>query len=154
VSKSATPTPLRPICTGYSHITAGSAEYAEQIIEPLIKKCEYLVNSQKAFKKRFLTEKLKFNENLHEIVCLDIISMYPSVNITRTISYFLKVVFKNPKSFFKPEKDKKGYTLPIPTREEFKQFFLGILKDFNIFDSQIGTFKQLKGLQMGNTLAP
>ena len=115
----------------------------------LSKKCEYLVNSQKAFKKRFLTEKLKSNENLHEII-----SMYPSVNITRTISYFLKVVFKNPKSFFKPEKDKKGYTLPIPTREEFKQFFLGILKDFNIFDSQIGTFKQLRGLQMGNTLAP
>ena len=79
--------------------------------------------------------------------------MYPSVNITRTISYILKVVFKNSKSFFKPEKNKKGYTLPIPTREEFKLFLLAILKDFNIFDSQIGTFKQLKDLQMGNTLA-
>ena len=53
----------------------------------------------------------------------------------------------------KPEKDKKDYTLPIPTREEFKLFLLAILKDFNIFDSQIGTFKQLKDLQMGNTLA-
>ena len=80
--------------------------------------------------------------------------MYPNVNITRTVRYIFKFIFKNPKSFFKPEKDKKGYTLPIPTREEFKQFLLAILKFFNIFDSQIGKFKQLKGLKMGNTLAP
>ena len=146
--------PLRLISTGYSHIVFGAETYIKTIIEPLQKKCEFLVDSQKSFKKRFLTERLKFKPDVHEIVSFDIVSMYPNVNITRVVSYILKVVFKNPKTYFTPEKDSKGYTLPIPTRDEFKLFLLATLKDFNYLDTQIGTFKQHKGLQMGNTLGP
>ena len=144
---------MRPISTGYSSISAGSEEYIKEIVEPLLKKCTFLVNSQNSFKKRFLVEKQKFDENLHQLVCFDIKQMYPSVNITRVVSYILKVIFKNPKSYFTPEKDAKGYTLPIPTREEFKLLLLAVLKDFNYFDSQVGIFKQLKGIQMGSKLA-
>ena len=122
---------MRPISTGYSSISSGSEEYIKEILEPLLKKCSFLVNSQKSFKKRFLAEKQKFDETLHQVVCYDIKQMYPSVNITRVVSYILKVIFKNPKSFFTPEKDAKGYTLPIPTRAEFKLFLLAVLKDFN-----------------------
>jgi hypothetical protein len=54
----------------------------------------------------------------------------------------------------KPEKDKKGYTLPIPTKEEFKTFLQGVLCDYNFVECQTGTYKQLRGLQMGSSLAP
>ena len=136
--------PLRPISTGYSHIAHGAETYIKTIIEPLNKKCSYAVNSQKSFKTRFLVEKQKFDSNLHEVVCFDIKSMYPSINITRTVSYILIEIFRNPKLYFTPEKDSKGYTLPIPTRAEFKLFLLSVLKDFNLFECQIGIFKQLK----------
>ena len=33
-------------------------------------------------------------------------------------------------------------------------FLLGVLKDYDFFESQIGTFKQVKGVQMGSTIAP
>ena len=101
-----------------------------------------------------MVEKEKFDQNLHGVVWFDIKQMYPSINITRTVSYILIEVFRNPKLYFTPEKDSKGYTLPIPTRAEFKLFLLAVLKDFNFFTSQVGTFKQLKGLQMGSSLAP
>ena len=135
-------------------MSAGSEEYIKEILDPLVRKCTFLVDSQKSFKKRFSVEKQKFDKNLHQLVCFDIKQMYPSVNITRVVSYILKVIFRNPKSYFTPKKDAKGYTLPIPTRTEFKLFLLGVLKDFNYFDSQVGTFKQLKGIQMGSKLAP
>ena len=53
----------------------------------------------------------------------------------------------------KPEKDKKGYTLPIPTKEEFKTFLQGVLSDYNFFEGQTGTYDQLQGLHLGSSLA-
>ena len=78
--------PLRPIATGYSHLVHGAELYLKKILEPLINKCTYLVDSQKAFKTRFLTEKTKFISNDHEIVTFDIIAMYPNIQITKTIN--------------------------------------------------------------------
>ena len=80
--------------------------------------------------------------------------MYPNINVTRTVSYIIATIFWDPTSYSKQERDYKGYTLPIPTKTEFKNFLLGVLRDYNYFDSQIGTFKQLRGEQMGSTLAP
>ena len=54
----------------------------------------------------------------------------------------------------KPKKKSKRYSLPTPTREEFKTYFLGVLKDFNYFESQMGTYRQVKGVLMGSTIAP
>ena len=56
--------PLRPIGTGYSHIVDGAEHYLKNILEPLLNKCTYLVDRQKTFKNKFLTEKNKFNVNL------------------------------------------------------------------------------------------
>ena len=113
-----------------------------------------MVDSQKAFKSRFLEEKKKFIEPEHELISFDIKSMYPNINVTRTVSYIITTIFKNPKNFFKQEKYSKGYKLPIPTKEKFKTFLLGVLKDYNIFECQTGTYKQLRGVQMGSSLAP
>ena len=78
--------------------------------------------------------------------------MYPSINITKTINYILTAIYRNPRNFFK-EKDPQGRLLPYPTREQFKLFLLGVLSDFNYFETQIGIFKQIQGVQMGSSLA-
>ena len=79
--------------------------------------------------------------------------MYPNINITEVVNYIIIEVFRNAKVYLTPEKDSKGYTLPIPTKAEFKLFLLSILKDFNLFTSQVGTFRQFKGLQMRTSVA-
>ena len=73
--------------------------------------------------------------------------MYPSINIPKTVDYILTAIFRNPRNFFK-DKDRTDQLLPHPTREQFKLFLLGVLSDFNYFETQIGTFKQVEGLQM------
>ena len=78
--------PLSPIATGYSHLVHGAKLYLKKILEPLIYKCTYLVDSQKVFKTRFITEKDKFISNDHEIVTFDIIAMYPNIQMTKTIN--------------------------------------------------------------------
>ena len=49
------------------------------------------------------------------------------MNLKRTIDYIIATIFRTPKNYLKPEKDKKEYTLPIPTKEErpfFKEFYV------------------------------
>ena len=134
---------MRPIATGYSHLVHGAELYLKKILEPLINKCTYLVDSQKAFKTRFLSEKTQFISNDHEIVTFDIKAMYPNINITKTINYIIATIFRAPQTYFKQEKDNKGYYLQIPTKLEFKSFLQGVLQDNNYFDCHIGVFKQL-----------
>jgi hypothetical protein len=81
-------------------------------------------------------EKQKYDQNLHQLVCFDIKQIYPSFNITRVVSYILEVIFKNPKSYFTPEKDAKGYILPIPTRAESKVFSKTPLKTLTILTNK------------------
>ena len=90
-----------------------------------------------------MVEKKKFVESHHDLVLFDIKFMYTSGNTTRTINYIPATIFRNPKKYWKQEKDAKGYNLPIPTRAEFKDFLLGILQDFNYFDSQTGFYQQI-----------
>ena len=99
--------PLRPIAKGYSHLVHRAELYLKKILEPLINKCTYLVDSQKAFKTRFLVEKDKFINSDHEIVTFDIKAMYPNINLTKTINYIITTIFRAPQTYFKQEKDNK-----------------------------------------------
>ena len=145
--------PIRGICTGYSHMVIGPKTYLKKLLNPLTTRCTYLVDSQLAFKRKFSVQKTKFDKNLHEVVSFDINQMYPSINIPKTVDYILTAIFRNPRNFFK-DKDRTGQLLPHPTREQFKLFLLGVLSDFNYFETQIGTFKQVEGLQMENSISP
>ena len=79
--------------------------------------------------------------------------MYPNINTTKTVDYIIADVFRAPQTYFKQEKDSKGYSLQIQTKAEFKEFLLGVLQDYNYFECQTGIYKQLRGLQMGSTIA-
>ena len=68
------------------------------------------------------------------------------------MNFILNEIFRDPTHYFS-EKDKKGATLPIPTRAKFRKFLHGVLNNFNIFHCQIGTFSQKKGVKMGSLFA-
>jgi hypothetical protein len=112
----------------------GAENYLKNILEPLLNKCSFLVDSQTAFKNKFLTEKIKFDPNQHELVSFDIKAMYPNINVTRTVSYIIATIFRDPTSYFKQERDNKSYFLPTPTKAEFKDFLLGVIRDYNYFE--------------------
>ena len=63
----------------------------------------------------------------------------------RTIDYILAKIFRNPKKYFKQEKDAKGYNLPIPTRAENKYFLLGIYKIFISLRAKLAFINKLRG---------
>ena len=90
-----------------------------------------------------------FDSNKHEVFTLDVNSLFPDINNTRTVNFILNEVFKEPTLYFF-EKDKKGATLPPPSREKFRKFLHGVLNNFNIFECQVGTFSQKKGVKMGS----
>jgi hypothetical protein len=144
--------PLRPIGTSYDSLTLGAEKYINNLLSPLRKNCTYAIKSQIEFKNEFLKIKPQFDPQKHEIFSLDVNSLFPNMNNTRTINYILNEVFKDPKKYFF-EKDKHERDLPIPTREKFRKFLHGVLNDFNIFQCHIGIFSQKKGVKMGSPLS-
>ena len=144
--------PLRPIGTAYDSLTLGAENYIKKLLSPLLENCAYAINSQIEFKNRFLECKTFFDSNIHEIFTLDVDSLFPNINNTRTINYILNEVFKAPEKFFF-EKDKLGKLLPAPSRENFRKFLHGTLNNFNIFRSHVGVYSQKQGVKMGSPLS-
>ena len=93
-----------------------------------------------------------FDPETQEIFTLDVNSLFPNINNTRTINYILNEVYEAPGKFF-VEKNKQGKTLPAPSGEKFRQFLHGVLNSFNIFRCHIGVFSQKKGVKMGSPLS-
>ena len=144
--------PIRPIGTAYDSLTLGAEYFINNLLSPLRKNCPHAINSQIEFKTRFSDCKSFFDPDIHEIFTLDVNSLFPNINNTRTISYIINEVFKSPEVFFH-EKNKKGDLLPYPTKEKFRKFLHGTLNNFNIFRCHVGVFSQKKGLKMGSPLS-
>ena len=134
-------------------MTYNVEKYLKPIPSSLLKECTYLVDSTKAFKTKFLVEKAKFNPEKHELLFLDIKSLYPSVNVNRTLSLILELLFANPKKYFPDEFDSEGTRLPKPSRVNFLKLMKYTLTKFSIFRTRIGVFRQLDGLSMESCLS-
>ena len=89
---------------------------------------------------------------LHRVISVDVVSMYPNVNVPRTISYVLDKIYSDPKKYF-PFKNKNNIPLTPPPRELLKRFLLDIFQNYSIFRSAVGTFKQKSGLGMGSSIS-
>ena len=92
----------------------------------------------------------KFNRQT--IISIDATKLFTSINVNRTISHILKIIYKNPANFFN-EKDEFNNLLPFPERSDLRSFLHGVLLNYNIFRTQIGVFKQRSGLSMGSPLS-
>ena len=72
--------------------------------------------------------------------------------MNRTISHILEIIYKTPESFFK-EKDENNNLLPFPERTDLRKFMHDVILNYNVFHTQIGTYKQRSGLAMGSPLS-
>ena len=112
---------IRPIIKHYDLIVANSQVYIKNLIQPIGKMCEFAIDSPKKFKERFLPDSLKFDPKKHEIITIDACKLFTSINVNRTISHILEIIYKTPESFFK-EKDKNNNLLPFPERSDLRKF--------------------------------
>ena len=128
-------------------------EFLKKLIEPIAKKCSFLIDGPHMFKEKFLPKCKNFDSDKYEILSFDATKLYTSVNTNRVISEILKIIYKNPTVYFK-DKDEDGRPLPHPERANFRKFMHNVLLNFNTFESQLGIFKQRSGLAMGSSLSP
>ena len=82
---------------------------------------KFAIDSPKKFKERFLPDGLKFDPKKHEIITIDACKLFTSINVNRTISHILEIIYKTPESFFK-EKDENNNLLPFPERSDLRKF--------------------------------
>ena len=92
--------PLRPIIASYGSVTSGCEEFLLKILSPLRAKCTYAVKSTLEFKNEFLLNRHKFDPRIHEISSYDAQSLFTSINVNRVLSYILKIIYEDPKSYF------------------------------------------------------
>ena len=119
--------PIRGICTGYNSIVTNSENFLKDFLKPLVDECTYAINNQLDFKTKFLEDRVKFNPLLHRVISVDVVSMYPNVNVPRTISYVLNKIYSDPQKYF-PFKNKNNIPLTPPPRELLKKFYLTLFK--------------------------
>ena len=144
--------PIRGIVTSYNSLVCNSETFIKKLLEPLVAECEFAVDSLGDFKNKFLIDKIKFNQNDHKVVSVDVVNMYNNVNVPRVISHILNKLYSEPRIYFK-YKNENGVLLPVPTRENLKTFLLDTFQKYSIFRSPIGTFKQKSGLGMGSSIS-
>ena len=82
--------PLRPIGNSYNSLTLGAENFINDLFSPLREKCAHAVKSQIEFKTEMLKIKPFFDPKKHEIFTLDVISLFPNINNTRTINFILR----------------------------------------------------------------
>ena len=143
---------LRPITTGYNAICSNAQKFLKRFVEPSLTECTYLVDSPSKAKQRLLADISKFDPKIHTIVSFDATKLYTNVKTTRVLSPVLDTMYKSPDIYFL-EKDEFGKRLPIPSRSNFRIFMQNVLKNYNIFENNLGYYRQIGGLAMGSPLS-
>ena len=119
---------LRPI------ITTGAERFLKKLICPLLEKCEYSVDSTKKFKEKFLNDRVNFDFKKHEVFSIDAVSLFTSINVSRTIEFILDNIYDDLDLYF-PQKEEivieegveKTKFIKPPKRDQLKEFFEGVL---------------------------
>jgi len=161
--------PLRPIVSSLNSICSGAETFLHNLIKPIVKNCKFSIKSTKHFKNNFPKFSKKFNEINHEIISIDCVSLYTSVNITRVVDHILDIIYKKDENGafinidqFLPEFEKTEIidgienkkTIKPPPAYILKTFFLNILTKFNSFETLTGFYTQKEGCSMGSKLSP
>ena len=93
-------------------------------MSPLRKTCTYAIKSQVEFKSEFLKVQSIFDSRDHEIFTLDVQSLFPNINNTRTFNFILNEVFKDIKVYFF-DKTKKAMSFLRLRGLNFENFYMG-----------------------------
>ena len=79
-------------------ITNEGEKYLHKLITPLVKKCKYSLTSTKEFKNKFSKIEI-FHDSEFEIICLDCVSLYTSVDLKLVLDFIIKEIYLD-KDFF------------------------------------------------------
>ena len=91
--------PVRSIVSSVNSVTSGAEIFLKRLVQPILNQCNFSGNSTKEFKNRFEKDIRK-----HELVSYDAVSLYTSVNVSRTIEYIIKIRYEDPITFFRQMK--------------------------------------------------
>ena len=144
--------PLRPICTGYKSMLAGTDEFLAKTFGSLLNDSKYEILGPGDFKKKVDIENFAYNPDTQTVLSFDVKSLFTQVKVGRVISYLLKEFKKDPHRFF--EEHENNQLLAPPKIGNLRIFLHKVLTDFNFFRTEIGVFKQTSGLGMGTSLSP
>ena len=85
--------PLRPISQGYASLANETEKFLNEMLSPLQKLCEYLIDDPKAFKTQFLPYTENFDHSKYTLVSFDAIKLFTNVDIDKVIDFCLKQIF-------------------------------------------------------------
>ena len=140
---------MRPIISGRNSLTSGCETYLLNLIQPLLKNCQYSISSTKEFKEKFGSIRDKFDPRQYEIVSYDAKSLFPSINLPRTVKHIIRQIYRDIPTFF-PINDETP--LP-PPKFLLEKFFLDVLLKYNSFETLGGFYRQVQGVSMGGKLS-
>ena len=116
-----------------------------KILNKFKPECKYSIDSSKKFKKWFLKEKSNLTQYGpiygFQILTLDIVKLYPSVDIEFTINYIVDKFFENPELNFEKNINEDENSI-FPNKELFKKFITQVLTQFTSFECLSGYYKQ------------
>ena len=140
---------LRPIVSSYNTITSNSESSLLRFLKPLESKIRYSIKSSKDLKHEMMSTLENKDLNDYELISLDAVKLYNNCDLQKIKEILLKYIFnRNGRQRLFPEnKDKKL------TRKAFATFFDAITTKYNDFHTNIGFFRQVKGLSMGSKLS-
>ena len=93
--------PLRIIVSSLNSICSGAENYLKNILQNFLPECKHSIESIKKFKTWFMQERKKFEKSDYQIVTLDVVKLYPSVDIEFTLKHIIKKFMKIQKFFSK-----------------------------------------------------
>ena len=78
-----------------------------------------------------MQERKKFEKSDYQIVTLDVVKLYPSVDIEFTLKHIIKKIYENPEIFFEELFDENFI---FPDKNFFKKFITEVLTKFTSFE--------------------
>ena len=132
----------------------------QDLIKPIAAECKHAAKSTKEFKERILKLE-KFDSDQYEVIGLDCVQLFTSINIDRVLKHILDIIYVDPTKYvpetsklIKINKELVNRPVEPPSRDKLKKFFKSVLCDFNSFEALNGFFRQIEGVFMGGKLSP
>ena len=140
---------LRPIVSSYNTITSNSESSILKFLKPLESKIRYSVKSSQDLKNRIIPVLENKDLTNYELISLDAVKLYNNCDLQKIKEILLKYIFnRNGRQKLFPENKEKKLT-----KKAFATFFDAITTKYNDFHTNIGFYRQVKGLSMGSKLS-
>ena len=142
--------PLRPIVSSLNSLTSGAENFLMKILSKFKTEFKFSLENSENFRNFVLENR----ENFDHCVSFDIVSMYPNINLNKTLDYITNKIYTNPAIYFEEQFDKEGKKLPFLPKAIFREFLFGVCTKYSSFHTPNNYYRQTEGCSMGSKLSP